>query len=309
MDHLPMGLQGEMYEFIEHKRSAICYFLLRGVLESAEVVNDLILTEKGRYLLEHRYDRIFVMCDRRVADVVQEHGLTPAMASKLTYAGYVSEPVSTEARLRARAERGIKPTDKWVVCSGGGGHIAEELIRESCKLASQYTDVYFDIVLGPRSALPLPELNLPQRRVRVVKEDPLLPVLHAACDIVICPGGYNSLMESAVGNASIIVVPIHNDWEQREHATRLAKFLPVTLVEDLSQLSTTLDQVLECPPAIARTQDLELSGVEHLKRAILEDLKEGADSVALIDEHSANRRSVAITGVETDVGRKGPARP
>jgi predicted glycosyltransferase len=262
------------------------------VLDSPERANQIIFTEKGRYLLEQKYDRIFVMCDRRIVDVAQEYGLSQTVAAKLIYAGYVAEPISLQVQERARAERGVGATDKWVVCSGGGGHLAEELIRQAGRLVSQYPNVYFDLVLGPRSALPLPEFTGAERRVRIVKEDPLLPVLHAASDIVICPGGYNSLMEVAVGRASVVVAPIRDDWEQREHARRLAKFLPVTLVEDSSQLSITLQRLLEHPTRLAQTSELDLSGAAHISQWISDDLSVAAPP-NLMEGSSARRKSKA----------------
>jgi predicted glycosyltransferase len=277
LDYLPMGKDEEMYQFIKENTSGRSYFLLRGVLDSGPLVKQMLFNKKCSYLLEHCYDRIVVTCDAKIVDVATEYEFTPSLIAKTSYVGYVAGPIGQEQKAQARLERGISQSEKWVVCSGGGGQYAEELLLTCFDLACEMRGVFFDLVVGPRSRLD--GLRSPDsKRVRVVKEDRSLPILHSACDVVVCPGGYNSLMEAIAGDASIIVAPLRGDWEQRTHATRLSQFYPISVLEDPSELAAQLARSVSTVQ-MRKPGDsaLKMNGAESFNEMLVRDLK-GSDT-------------------------------
>ena len=273
VDYLPMGKNGELYELIEQNRHARCYLILRGVLDEPQRVQAAFLNPRARHLLETRYKRILVTADRRVIDLVSEYGFAAKIASKIEYTGYVVDLVSAKARILARLRRGIPPSAKWVVCSGGGGMEGEELVELVIGLTSRFPTTYFDLVLGPRSRSGIdPELAAQGRRIRVRKQDAMLPTLHAAADVVICRGGYNSLVESVTGQGRIIVAPFRGQGDQYGHAARLSRFYPISIIDNMNTLEPELKNALTLDPPGTPAQALNFHGLSNSRRIIMEDL-------------------------------------
>src|SRR5271170_1383996 len=241
-DYLPLGMDEEISEFITGDSGCRKYFISRGILGSPDQVYHDVLTPSSLDALRKHYHMILVMSDFKIIDMASEYSLEPGIAEKLVYVGYAAEFVSPARTKQARTERGLHDTDKWVVCTAGGGKEGEALIERCWEIAQIFPECYFDIIVGPRSRLSLEsDVWSEQRRIRLVHVDSQqLPVLEAAANIVICRGGYNSLMESCVGNAAIIVAPIATDYEQVNHARRLAAYRDITVVDSLSELDLAL---------------------------------------------------------------------
>jgi predicted glycosyltransferase len=274
MDYLAAGKDDEMYTVLD-RFPARRYLLLRGVLDDLAAVQRDILNPTGLHLLEKRYDRVLVMADRKIVDVVAEYELSEAVAEKVIYAGYVADQIDESMREQTRVERGIPKAAKWVVCSAGGGKEGEDLVEHCFKITGEFPEVFFDIVVGPRSRSALESTTAQgSGRVRVSKERVDLPRLHGSCDVLVCRGGYNSLMEGAIGRTRIIVVPTADDHEQLTHATRLAAFLPVAVIEDVHLLATRLRDELAAEPRDDTKVPLDFTGADSAARIILGDLLE-----------------------------------
>ena len=229
--------------------------------------------------LASRYDKIFVACDARICDVVREYQLHDLIAKKLAYVGYVSEAVSEEAIESARHERGIPAGRKWIVCSAGGGTLGESLIKECVRVSKQMSDCFFDIVVGPRSSLRWEYKTsevFGDGRVRMHRECQHLPMLHAACDVAVISGGYNSLVEAMEGRAAIIVVPtqVQANDEQCLHAGRLAKHVPVRLVQGIQDVSEAVTAAVNEPVRrkSAARDSISFDGAETIRKILFQDL-------------------------------------
>lgn len=272
IDFLPAGKNDEMFDVLD-RSSARRYLVFRGVLDNLSGVEFDILNETGRYLLEKRYDRILVTADRKIVDVISEYRLNATIANKIKYTGYIANKVTNGIRQRTRLDRGVPSDARWVVCSAGGGRQGEDLIAYCQTVSDQFPEVYFDIVLGPRSTLALGTTDTSSPRVRVSQERRDLPQMHASCDVLICRGGYNSLMEAATGHPRVLVVPINGDHEQLIHADRLAPFFPIRLVDGMEKLAFYLKEELTAGPRLEPGAALNFDGAESTASAILEDLR------------------------------------
>jgi predicted glycosyltransferase len=259
------------------------YFIMRGIMDHSDNVHIDALSAEGENALEEHYDRVLVACDEKICDVVNEYNLGPKISNKLKYIGYVSEPISQIRVSKIRRERGLGPGDVWVVCSAGGGALGERFIAECEKLSQLFPNFHFDIILGPRSSLNWEFLSsdiIQSRNIRLHRECHYMSSLNAAANIVICSGGYNSLIEAMEGGNRIICVPVQsrtND-EQYIHPLRLKDFYPIEIVTDLYELSNCLKKVsqkTEWPAAPIRSI-LNFEGIGNFQRIILDDLN--ADS-------------------------------
>lgn len=283
-DCLPLGLDDELEAVIRAHRGK-SYLILRGVLGDPEKVSALTFSGKQGSILETHYRRLLVASDRRICDLACDYRMSPAVARKLEYCGYVRKPIGAQTIADVRAERGLRPGDAYVVCSAGGGMAGEALTVRCVELARCFEGTHFDIVLGPRSNLPWPRRTLSAYRegnVRFIRESYALPLLHAAADVVITPGGYNSLVESMQGRAQIIAVSAQAraTGELFTHAARLGAYHPISLVKDPSELHGVFERVLararEQRPVDLADVPLDFGGVEKIKAIIARDLVEHA---------------------------------
>jgi predicted glycosyltransferase len=268
MDYLPFGRDNEIEELII-VHPAKKYLVLRGLIDTI----DLASFAEWCPAIARTFDRVFVAADPRIVDVTAEYGLD-AMREKMEYVGYVT-PADSVPREEMRRRRGLDDDTRWVVCSAGGGLDGEEILRCCLELPSQFENVVFDIVAGPRSRLTVANIAN-EHRTRVLQDCAELPQLHSAADIVITCGGYNSLIEAMHGGAYVISCPIstRSNDEQRAHARRLANYYPMTVVDHPNLLVDALAEVLRQnptrPPFPFRT-----AGAERIRTVILSDLESG----------------------------------
>jgi predicted glycosyltransferase len=283
VDHTPTGKGAEMLKPLKENRGAN-YFVYRGIAGAPDIERGT-LAKAGAVALRDYYKRMLVVCDARICDVVAEHRLPAAIAEKITYCGYLAEDVRAETIARVRRERGLPTAMEscaapWVVCSVGGGWNGASLVDACLRLANQLDGAYFDIVVGPRGQADIVADPPPADRVRLHASTNGLDLMHAACDLVICSGGYNSLVEAMAGRTPAIVVPAQTDPddEQYLHARRLAEFYPVDLVPEIGALDTVVRrQIAELDMLRQRAgrTDLDLNGLAAVRRIINEDLHAG----------------------------------
>jgi predicted glycosyltransferase len=273
-DYLPLGMEYELAPLLTRSERCRKYFIARGILGHPDYVRTHVLTPKARQALKDHYHLILAACDERIVDVATEYSLEKELVDRLVYTGYTVDPIDAERCAQARAARLLPPAATWVVCTAGGGKDGEDLLQRCWDIALQYPECYFDLILGPRSRLSLLRDGwYGGTRIFVAASDPhTLPYRLGGADVVISRGGYNSLMESCVGQARLIVAPILSDYEQVQNAVRLSAFRPMEIVEDLDQLDIALERALQKGPVQHRFADLRIDGIAQTARMILADL-------------------------------------
>jgi len=278
VDYLPLGKNEELGRLIGEGKFRK-YFVMRGMLDHPDKVRSDVMQGRAELALATRYDKIFVACDPKICNVEREYQLHDSIAKKLAYVGYVSEAVSEEAIETARNERGIPAGGKWIVCSAGGGKLGENLIKECIHISKRLSECFFDIIVGPRSSLRWDYRTSEVfgfGRVRIHRECLHLPMLHAACDVAVISGGYNSLVEVMEGRASIVIVPtqvLAND-EQYLHASRLARHVPIHLVQGIQDVYEAVKTAVTGPmrrKSSARSS-ISLDGAEAIRKILFQDL-------------------------------------
>jgi len=273
-DFLPMGIDHELLGLLERTEpdERRNYFILRGVLGDPSQVWSDVLTTQAFSVLRQYYDRIFVTCDPQIVDVAAEYKFGADLQEKLAYTGYVAPRSDPKMRDAVREERQLPPDARWVVCSAGGGKDGEVLVQQCWNLSLQYPECYFDIVAGPRSSLIVQDRWHRGLKIRVYQDDfDTMPEKLSAADIVVIRGGYNSLLESAIGNAQIIVWPF--DAEQTTHANRLSSFRSMQVVKAAEELESAFATALQANTCRSAVNDLNLNGAKETADAILADVR------------------------------------
>jgi len=278
VDHLPLGMHEELGDIIAES-PAKKYLVTRGVLNVSGALLDLVLGGSARDFLHRHYDRIIVAADRNVIDFAQDYALPADLVAKTMHVGYVIDhtgvaDIQAFQNLHRRASQAA-----WVVVSAGGGQLGERLVQSAVALSVHYPDVFFDIVAGPRSSLPgsMSAAHHTQGNLRLHATSRDMPLLNASADIVICSGGYNTLLEALQGNARILCVPSWKDPrdEQTRHSKCLQKFADIEIVPELGSLAdafaATLARVHTGEPG-DRRGILNLSGAKAIEQLVVEDL-------------------------------------
>jgi predicted glycosyltransferase len=267
VDYHPFGRYGELRRILARSK-ARKYLLLRGVIDGADF--DMLCGNASAEIAEV-FDAIVVACDRGVIDVAASYDLVPRAARLLTYVGYITAPPRCD-RGAVREAAGVPRDIPWIVCSAGGGKRGEGLIEECVDVAAAFPNVRFDAVLGPRSRLAIPTAVPSNCRVFAERRD--LPEWHGACDVLVTPGGYNSLLEGAAGGARLLVRPMRNnrDSEPRDHASRLSAIYPVTIAADADALRTGVaDCIRQMAYAPRPIFPYSMDGLQTLRNLLLMD--------------------------------------
>jgi predicted glycosyltransferase len=278
VDYLPLGKMGELSTVIAQTR-ARKYLILRGILDEPANVRRDILGGHAKRELQH-YDRILVSCDEKICNVVKEYCFEEPVAAKAMNVGYISTPVPAADRAELRRQRGVGVDDIWVVCSAGSGALGEKLMERCLALPKVFPGIFFDFIQGPRSSAKWDSATADCNSIgtnRYFKECRQLPLLHSAADIVICAGGYNSLVESMEGGARIVSVPVQINTadEQFVHAKRLADYYPLRLLHHLGDLPSILEEEARRCRERRRVnvrEVLNFGGAETIKSLLSEDL-------------------------------------
>lgn len=269
VDYLPFGNDNEMLGIL---RSANClkYWILRGIVdEKSAALREIFFDQQA---IIDIYNRVFIACDAAIIDVQAEYGLDHRIGQLFTYTGYVCASSLPEERRLLRLTRGILPYQQWVVCSAGGGKKLDEFFSSCIDTACYFPRVRFDVVLGPRfePGARLNEWRDTPPNVNLYRDTADLPLWHAASDVVICHGGYNSMTEAISARVPVIVFPGNIDAERISHARRLAEFNVVCLAERASEIPRYLTELLSTP---RREENiLAMNGATFITNSIRDDL-------------------------------------
>lgn len=257
LDYLPFGNDGEMMEVLKTTKCRK-YLILRGVVDDEEKANEEVFFDTASLI--RLYDRIFVACDPTVIDIECEYGLDSLLAKKLAYVGYVCEPPLPEDRFKMRIKKGVQENEKWVVCSSGGGKKSDGFLAACIEAARHFPEVHFDVVAGPRlstDSLKNISLDAPSNVV-ITKQIIELPLWHAACDVLVSHGGYNSMIEGVSAGVPVVVLPSPEEAERISHAKRLETLGAVKVADNAGDLHSKLKELLsgmarEHSPAVSTT--------------------------------------------------------
>lgn len=271
MDYMPYGRDNELEELIA-RHPAKKYLVLRGLIDTIDLPSFI----EWSPAIARVFSRIFIAADRRVVDVADEYGLE-VLRERMEYVGYVTPAVQI-SRDDVRRRRGLDDGSLWVVCSAGGGLDGDEVIRRCLDLPAQFEQLFFDIVAGPRSRVNVANAEH-GHRTRIWPDCAELPQFHAAADIVITCGGYNSLVEAMYGGAYIISSPVatRSNDEQRTNVGRLARHYPMTVVDRPDHLGDALAEAVECVRRNPTRPSFPFAsgGADRIRHLVLADLGSG----------------------------------
>ncbi len=284
VDHAPAGMKGELLpslRFIRKEMPATRTVLgLRDVIDSPETVRQIWQAQGIYALLETEYDQILVYGSRHLFDVVDAYHLSPNVAAKVRYCGYVARTGAQDVPV-ARSE---VPVVLVTVGGGGDGYALIEAYLEALHRIPPNT-AHSIIVPGPLMPADqyqtLVELAAQRADIQIIPyTTELVALLHTA-DLVVAMGGYNTTAEILAARKPAILVPRSTPrMEQWLRATMLSQLGLVWVIspeEDLVHRLATLvpAAVAGARPPGNRWDTVDLGGVHRIGEALEEMLHPG----------------------------------
>lgn len=178
--------------------------------------------------LQYLVDEIWVYGDRSVFDVAEAYELPPAITRKLHYVGYIARPgCGHDAAGRAHDSNG---DGRHLLVTVGGGTDGFRLLDQFLSASPQRAldmKLHTTIVGGPD--LPRNEAEQFRRRTaafpnaRFIDTAPCMICEYARSDVVLCMGGYNTMVEALQCRLPMLVYPrVEPRLEQYIRARRFA---------------------------------------------------------------------------------------
>lgn len=169
-------------------------------------------------LVAGRYDRVLVHSDPRAVPLEASWPVTPDLAARLAYTGFVAPPAA------AAHPEGLGRGE--ILVSAGGGAVGAPLFAAAIGAARLVPDRRWRLLTGggPERAAALAAGGLPAN----VTAEPARPdframLYHAACSVSLC--GYNTALDVLQAAAPAVFVPFDEggETEQTLRAERLAE--------------------------------------------------------------------------------------
>lgn len=321
VDFLPQGLKGEALPaltfLLNTHPTCLCVLGLRDILDASHLVRDN-WTQEGAYsTLEQLYHLILVYGSQRVFDIVTEYALSPTIAQRVRFCGYLDRLTPTFSQRVAmhtdprvtELRREVAPyAERLVVLTAGGGNDGFPLMQAYLLGLGQLEKPDFTSVLvtGPlmeaneRRTLRELAATLPAGSVRIESFWPNPLLLFAAADLVVSMAGYNTVCELlALGQRTLLVPRFTPRQEQLVRATLLAERGLVHMLhpEHLTPqrlIDLVLNSLLQPPP---RAEQLVEAGIVFQGQTIAEQaILEGLSTL-----HN-RQRLLAQTGVRFSEG-------
>lgn len=246
VDKKPIGLSGELTSSLEYLQNNLpqskCVLLLRDILDAPEKTVDEWCRWGYYRTIQAHYDRVLVVGMKRVFDLAQAYRLPLPIACKLHYCGYIRKRPEAGDRFNLREQLKLKPTDRLVLVTPGGGEDGYSLVNtylqglKSLPLWADSHEAFHSLILcGPEMPL-TQQVKLQQLAATCPNvsfqsfTNQLLSYLEAA-NAVVSMGGYNTLTEIlAVGKRAVVVPRTQPSQEQLIRATCFAQRDWVSLI-------------------------------------------------------------------------------
>lgn len=269
VDKLPRGAFNELQPALNHRRRSggRTVLGLRDILDTPTATIWEWQQARANEAIAEHYDAVWVYGDPRVYDPVTQYGFPQAVASKVSYTGYLAPQV----------QRPLTSGPPLVLCVVGGGQDGYGLARTFLE-SDLPTGVKALLVTGPhmptveREHLERIAAERGQRQVRRFIRGTLDLLLQAHA--VVSMGGYNTVCEILASGVPAFIVP--RTTPRQEQSLRAHRLQALGAVDTASldtltapRLSEWIQQTLERAPRHGAVIDTDgLSTVRHLAASL-----------------------------------------
>ncbi len=241
VDNVPRGAVRELEPALRLLRSAgrtRCVLGLRDIADDPDAVHREWALAMNDDVIREYYDQIWVYGDARVYDRIRDDRLSPDVAARARFTGYLDQAARLDTPdARAAAQLAATPTERgtpYVLCQLGGGQDGQRL-AEAFAVAEFPGGTTGILLTGPY--LPaevrqhLGHVAGSRSDLRVIDFVPEPALLVQRAERVISMGGYNSVLELVSYGKRGLVVP--RVVPRREQLIRAELFRKMELIDML----------------------------------------------------------------------------
>lgn len=231
VDKAPLGLKNEIVPTLRwlHDNSPQTRLVLglRDIMDSPESTIKEWREKKIYEALEKLYSEIWVYGSRDIYDPVEEYAMPQALAERVHFTGYIPRQIPlVRNRPRLRRTMGIRPEEKFVLVTTGGGGDGYKVLDTYLTMLESLPQQKFRsmLVTGPLLAEDLYDqlaARAHKLKVRIVKFYRKMEKAILAADCVVSMGGYNTMCEIICAGRPSLVIPRSTPREEQLIRARL----------------------------------------------------------------------------------------
>ncbi len=231
-DFLPAGANQELLQLLEvlkRKRNRPAIVLgLRDILGDPQAVRAKWEADGCYRVMLEFYDRVMIYGRREIFDTAESYGLCGPLADKVDFVNYVAPSPAPEPVKTIRERYRLNGKERLIVVTAGAGSDAFPMMRlmaAASPLLTRNVPARFVFVTGPlmgadkRKVL---QTMMAQCAVQVVSSSDDVASLMNAADLLVCMGGYNTLIEALKLRKPTICIP--REGPSAEQRMRAALF-------------------------------------------------------------------------------------
>ena len=287
VDKEPLGLRKEVLptlKWLQRSRPDTRAILgLRDIMDDAATVKK-DWTEKGVYkILESLYAEIWVYGIQEFYNPIVEYDIAESISRKIHFTGYIPRKIPGKEAVRSmRKELGVKPDEKLVVVTTGGGGDGYTVMRNYVSMLESIPGgLPFKSVLITGPFMPKNKRRKIFKRarklgVRTYHFYRQMEKIFAAADLVVTMGGYNTLCEILSQGTPSLVIP--REKPRKEQMIRAQAFKRQNLVDYIPWTEFTpqilqkkILRLLETPePYLEAISQFRLTGIETMQQRLRE---------------------------------------
>ncbi len=187
--------------------------------------------------LDNWFDAVLVHSDPQLIKLDSSFSMLDKIKIPLVYTGFVTPVPDKEKVEHIREKLRLQNKKRLIVASAGGGNVGAPLLRTVVNAYNELSskeDLMLNVYTGPymekEDKLYLQSFAGPSIGVKEFTSD-FISLLGAA-DLSVSMAGYNTCMNVVAANVPSLVWPFGQNQEQRERAREIARFVPMTILED-----------------------------------------------------------------------------
>jgi len=200
--------------------------------------------------LNNWFDAVLVHSDPQLIKLGSTFSRLDEIKIPLVYTGFVT-PVPDKKKVKhIRENLRLKNKKRLIVASAGGGNVGAPLLRvvvNAYKELSSKENLMLNVYTGPymekEDKQYLQSFSSSSIRVKEFTSD--FVSLLGAADLSVSMAGYNTCMNIVAAKVPSLVWPFGQNQEQRERAREIARFVPMTILEDQDLMLPKLSRLIE----------------------------------------------------------------
>jgi predicted glycosyltransferase len=204
--------------------------------------------------LNNWFDAVLVHSDPQLIKLGSTFSRLDKIKIPLVYTGFVT-PVPDKKKVKhIRENLRLQNKKRLIVASAGGGNVGAPLLRAVVNAYNELPskeNLMLNVYTGPymekedKQYLQSVADSSANSGIRVKEFTSDFVSLLGAADLSVSMAGYNTCMNIVAANVPSLVWPFGQNQEQKERARKIARFVPMTILEDQDLILSEFSRLIE----------------------------------------------------------------